>query len=118
MDPVDLPRAIASISAFSDEIKAAEKPLGKNRMIRWIKGMTTWRETARELQQHLNRIVEHMANTTSHSVITCINQYPYDITPAVLPKILKVNEQLLYLLNKEQTINKENDNNDEPENKD
>lgn len=118
MDPVDVPRAIASISAFSDEIRAAEKPLGKNRLIRNLKGLTTWRDTARELQQHLNRIVEHMANTTSHSIIACINQYPYDITPAGLSKILKVNEQLLFLLKKEQSLNNENENNDEPENKD
>lgn len=102
MDPVDVPRVTASIEAFSDELREADKLLGKSRPLRYIRSITSWRPTARMLQQHLNRIVEHLSNTTSHSIITCINMYPYDITPSKIEKILKVNEQLLFLMKKEQ----------------
>lgn len=119
MDPVDVPRATASISSFSNELMQADKMLGKNRTIRYLRGITTWRETGRALQQHLNRIVEHMANTTSRSVIACINQYPYDVTPAKLQKILKVNEQLLNLLNQESNdSNIITEHDDEPQHQD
>lgn len=112
MDPVNPSLAIDSISQFSHEIELADKQLGKNRFLRYIKGHTSWRPTARELQQHLNRIVEHMANTTSRSVISCINGYPYDVTPARLATILNVNKQLLFLLQKELDSDKPENQND------
>jgi len=101
MDPVVPQRAIESLETFNAEIHHADRLLGSNRLIRYIRSHTTWRENGALLQQHLNRIVEYLSNTTSHSIIACINQYPYDITPRELSKILKVNQQLLFLLNKE-----------------
>lgn len=100
MEPVDTLRAIDSINAFSAEIKESQSILGNNRLVRYIRGLTSWRERRNDLTHHMNRIVEHLANTTSHSVIATVNRYPYDITPSKLNELLKTNEQMIFLLNK------------------
>ncbi len=118
METVIIDRAIDSIETFNREIRDADRRLSKKRIVRFMRGLTSWRPAARELQQHLNRIIEHLSNTTSHSVIATINRYPFDVTPASLGKILDINNQLLYLLRKEQDENniiQQQPNNDEPE---
>lgn len=108
MEPVDVQRVTESIKAFDDELLSAQSHLGKNRVVKWLKGMTSYRQERKNLEHHLNRIVEHLANTTSHRVITALNMYPYDITPNKIEAIKKVNMQLLYLLLPQSDNNKNN----------
>ncbi len=105
MEPVDVPRVVASIREFDRELQSATSLLGHNKLIMWFKGLTSYRPIQRELEHHLNRIVEHLANTTSHRIISCINQYPYDITPRKIDVVRKVNSQLLELLIKQSADN-------------
>lgn len=100
MEPVQLDKVIDAIKTFDIRLKESQNTLGKNRFLRYIKGKTSWHTEGIELTQLMNRIVEHLSNTTSHSVIATVNQYPYEITPSKIDAIIKTNAQLLYLLNK------------------
>ncbi len=100
MDPVNLPDAIAAVKQFDADVKAADNGLSKNKFIRAIVRFTSWSKTGRELDQQMNRIVEHLSNTTSHSVIAAVNLYPYAIYPSNIIAVTNANKQLLYLLEK------------------
>ena len=100
MDPVNVEKAIESLNNFDEDLKLADSKLSKNKLLRSSCRFTSWSKQGKELDLQLNRIVEHLANTTSQSIITVVNKYPYAIYPSNIDEIRKVNKQLLFLLEK------------------
>ena len=100
MEPVNVPETINAIKRFDSELKAADSRLSKNKLMRLITRFTSWAKTGRALDQQMNRIVEHLSNTTSHSIIAAVNLYPYAIYPSNINVVTNANTQLLYLLEK------------------
>lgn len=100
MEPVNVPETINAIKRFDSELKAADSRLSKNKLMRLIIRFTSWAKTGRALDQQMNRIVEHLSNTTSHSIIAAVNLYPYAIYPSNINVVTNANTQLLYLLEK------------------
>lgn len=98
MDDVDTARAIEQITELNQAIDSEVSSLGKFKPVAFMRGLTHRRSIA-SMQQMLNRIVEHLSNTTSRQVIAVVNEYPFDITASNLNKIKQVNDKLLNLLN-------------------
>ena len=82
MDPVNVEKAIESLNNFDEDLKLADSKLSKNKLLRSSCRFTSWSKQGKELDLQLNRIVEHLANTTSQSIITVVNKYPYAIYPS------------------------------------
>lgn len=100
MDPVNVEKAIESLNNFDEDLKLADSKLSKNKLLRSLCQFTSWSKQGKRLDLQLNRIVEHLANTTSQSIITVVNKYPYAIYPSNIDEVRKVNKQLLFLLEK------------------
>ena len=100
MEDVDIRHAIQLVTEFNNELESAKSTMGNSRISHLINKFTSGRKTTYSLNTHMNRIIDYLANTTSHSIINCINMYPFDITPSKIDSVIKVNTQILYLLNK------------------
>ena len=109
MEMVDPAVVVPMIKTFDSDLERASKELGNNRLVKWFKGFTSFRTHQKELELQLNRIVEHLANTTEHRVIAIINQYPYDVTPSRIDSVRKVNAKLLEMLDPGEILSTEND---------
>lgn len=98
METVEPEVAISMIKSFDSELAEISGKSSKIRLVNFIKGLTSYRRRQKELEQQLNRIVEYLANTTTHRIIACINQYPYDVSLSKIETIRKVNSSLISLL--------------------
>lgn len=103
MDEVDTPRVIESVRSFDAELQQAAARLPRNRLLLALRRLLPWRDRE-PLEQHLNRIVEHLSNTRSQGVLNLVNRYPFDITPASIAAVREVNRLLLQLLDKENRV--------------
>ena len=97
--------AISMIKNFDAELAGVKAKSSKSRIVNFVNGLTSFRPMQKELEQQLNRIVEYLANTTDHRVISCVNLYPYDVSLSKIDTIMKVNASLLALLGKQEAEN-------------
>lgn len=96
MDEVEPSVAIEKIESFDHILDSARRAYQSAGLLSKLKMRISGVRKA-EIQDGLNRLIEYMSNSRSQSVISVVNNYPYDIKLRDINKVRSLNTMLTEL---------------------